>query len=140
MSHPLENDPQPGLDELQQRETDEGLIDTRMVCVVDEVRDAVRVHTLPARGAVMQSVKVSTVSVQVFNKDLRRARAVVWPVAQDPVVQFYLGTRADEVQAGTAALLTTSMGPVELKNDQPLYARAATTDVVISYLLEQWAD
>lgn len=140
MSFPMENDPQPDLDEVQQRETDETPADTRMICVVDEIRDPVRVQTLPARLAVLQSVTVTSVAREVFGKDLRRARAVFWPLAQTPAVQLYVGTRRDEVQAGTAAIMTTDFGSLEMKNDQPLYARAVTTDVVVSYLLEQWAD
>lgn len=141
MSYPAETDPQPELDELQQRETAEP-IDTRMLCVVDEVRDAIRTQSLPARGTVMQSVGVPDTVLEVFGRDLRRARAVIWPLAQESAVQLYIGTRDDEVQQGTAAIIDTNAQPIELKNDQPLYARAVTADsvVVLSYILEYWAD
>lgn len=139
MSFPVETDPEPELNELQQRSSDEP-VDTRMVCVIDEIRDPARTQSLPARGSVMHSVSISGTTVAVFGKDLRRARAVIWPLAQSPAVNLYVGTREDVVIAGTAAIIDTNSPPLELKNDQPLFARAVTTTVVLSYMLEYWAD
>lgn len=139
MSYPVETDPQPELDELQQRESHEP-VETRMICVIDEIRDPTRVQNLPARGSVMHSVTIPATTVTVFGKDLRRARAIIWPLAQSPAVNLYIGTREDVVIAGTAAIIDTNSPPLELKNDQPLYARAVTTSVVLSYMLEYWAD
>jgi len=139
MSYPMDVDPQPELDEVQQRSTSEPE-DHRLICIIDEVRDPVRTQSLPARGAVMQSVTVSTALREVFGKDLRRARAVVWPLAEETAVQFFVGPRRDEVQQGTAAMMDTSAGPLELKNTEALYARTVSGDAVLSFLLEYWAD
>lgn len=141
MSFPVDTDPEPELNELQQRSSDEP-VDTRMVCVIDEIRDPTRTQSLPARGSVMHSVTIPGTVVTVFGRDLRRARAVIWPLAQSPAVQLYVGTRADVVIAGTAAIIDTNAQPLELKNDQPLFARAVSSSstIVLSYLLEYWAD
>lgn len=55
---------------------------------------------------------------------------------------YYLGTREDEVQAGTAALIPAGGHPLEIRHCEPLWAKSADVDgeIILSFLLEQWAD
>jgi hypothetical protein len=59
--------------------------------------------------------------------------------APDATAEFYLGTRDDEVQSGTAALVRTGER-LELLNAEPVYVKAASGTVVISFVAEHWAD
>ena len=132
-----EDEAVPELDEVQQWEPEASVLDV-------DVRGPVQVHQLPARIAVMHSVVVDTTPTQLFGRDLRRARALVWATAA-AVRTYHLGTRKDEVLAETAAQAVATDGTappqtLEFRHCEPVYAKAETDTVTISFVLEQWAD
>ncbi len=81
--------------------------------------------------AVVVAVAETSTNVQTFDVTLTAT-----PLA---AAGFYLGTRGDEVQAGTAALVPAGR-PLELKHCEALYAKAAAGTVNLSFVAEQWAD
>jgi hypothetical protein len=135
-----DDDPEETVDELQQHADDE-------VPALRVVLDGpAAVHELPARTAIMHQVTVGTSAVELFSRDLRRARALVWAHA-DTAALISVGTRQDEVQESTCAQLlagqddgTVAAQVLELKHCEPVWAKTATGTATVSYVLEQWAD
>lgn len=127
----------PVLDELQQWEPDAAVLDV-------DVKGPVQVHPLPARVAVMHTVQVGTTATQIFGRDLRRSRALLWATAAT-IVHVHVGTLQAEVQAETSAWLIASdltIMPMvlDLRHCEAVWAKAHTDTADISYVLEQWAD
>lgn len=130
----------PDLDEVEQLEPEAACLDV-------DVRGPVRVHALPSRHAIMHQVTVGTTPVQIMGRDLRRARVLLWAVAE-AAAAYYVGTRDDETAAGTAAAALAAADDgsggapmvLELRHSEPLYVRAVTGTVTVSFVVEQWAD
>lgn len=129
----------PDLDEVQQHEPVAAVLDV-------DVKGPVQAHALPARHAVMHSTSVGTGTVQLLGRDQRRGRVLLWAHAAAGGL-VYVGTRDDEVTAGTAAVLvagpddgTAAPMVVELRHCEPVYVRAASGSVTVSFVAEQWAD
>ncbi|WP_433478152.1 hypothetical protein ACQPZP_14625 [Spirillospora sp. CA-142024] len=129
----------PDLDELQQQDPEVPALDVDVV-------GPVQVHPLPARTCVMHNVTVGTAATQILGRDPRRGRVMLWGYASSAAL-FYVGTRDDEVTAGTAAKLVavkndaTALPQVlELRHCEALYVKAGTGTVDVQYVAEQWAD
>lgn len=139
--------PLPQLEELQQREYEEETpLDHRLDVRVDEITDPVRVHLLPAKHAILQSMTINSTEVAtLFTRDIRRSRALIWAEA-DTVEHLHISTRKDEVESGTAAQMIVTDGtvvspqPLELYCCDAVYARTFSGLAVVSFLLEYWAD
>lgn len=129
----------PELDELQQQEPETPALDVDVV-------GPVQTHALPARTSVMHNVSVGTTATQILGRDMRRGRVVLWAYASSAAL-FYVGTRSDEVQAGTAAKLVAVKNDgsalpqvLELRHCEAVYVKASSGTVDVQYVAEQWAD
>ncbi|WP_301177239.1 hypothetical protein [Actinomadura geliboluensis] len=129
----------PDLGEVQQQDPQVPALDVDVIAPV-------QVHALPARTAIMHNVVVSTKVTQLFGQDLRRGRVLLWGVA-DAAALFHVGSRPDEVEQGTCARIlagqtdgTIAAQVLELKHCEGIWAKADSSVVRVSFVLEQWAD
>lgn len=146
MSAYYEEPSTPDIDELQQLEEDP----TPSVMVrVEEVLSPVQVHRLPARDVVMRNAVVSGTVQQLVGRDLRRSKITIWATAGTASAGVYIGTRLDEVEQGTCAILpalidTFADGPtplLEMNHCESIWVkRSGDNDVTVSFVAEYWAD
>ncbi len=129
----------PDLDELQQQDPAVPALDVEVVAPV-------QTHALPARTAIMHNVVIGTNVTQLFGQDLRRGRVLLWGVA-DAAALFHVGARPDEVEQGTCARIlagatdgTIPAQVLELRHCEGIWAKADSSVVRVSFVLEQWAD
>lgn len=141
----MTNDSTPDLDDIQQYEEPEPMLE---VPIRITNSDPIQVHILPARGASMRSIHVSTTIQQIVGGNLRRKSITVWASRESASSYVYIGTDKNMVESGSAARLPAMLdtfadgAPVilEMTHTQPLWAMSPGGPVMLSVVTEDWAD
>lgn len=139
------------VEDLQQRETEETL-DPRVIVAVDEIKDPIRTHRLPARELSMGNSTVADgPPVHILPDDVRRNRALLMPLCASGGTGTHVrfAPTSEEVQNGGGALWparppgSAPPAPLELNTSKGVWAMvdAGETNVVtVSYVAEYWAE
>ena len=140
-----ESESTPDLDDLQQENEPDAIIS---VPVRVESIGPVQVHHLPARDAVMRSTTMPTGTMQqLVGGNLRRSRFLMWATAEVTGATLFVGVNKNEVEAGTALVYPVDVNDgtpplvLEMFHALPVWVRNAYgSDVLVSFLAEDWAD
>ncbi len=123
--------------ELRQ-EPDVGMLPIINVPVT--VDGPIQVHQLPARsGGRRNWTGFNTAAIRVGNDDPRRKRAVLLVYSATATDYVTIGTTQNEADSGYGFRLAPGI-PLEITDQEAIYARSNAAAVVLSVLNENWAD
>ena len=99
----------------------------------------IQIHNLPARSGGSRTWTGITSATRIGNDDPRRKRAVVLISSATATDYAIVGATQNEVDSNYGFRLPINV-PLEITNQEAIYAKVSSATAVLSILNEVWAD